>query len=215
MGSNNNWPQLLTPVDEAGMAASENNTANRRNNRSNKRNSRSNRRQQKKQQKTTAATDENNSSSRRQQKQKKKQQNQQKTTAVASAQSIHLRHGTWWIAGVAESPLADVDPGWFTGHKYRQVLEGVLLPPVEALFFPEGEPFYLVQDNSPIHTSRVVKEWFGLHPYITLLPHPPRSLDLNHNELVWATTLRGMGAPTNPCRPRPNVGAGGIHPSQV
>lgn len=33
---------------------------------------------------------------------------------------------------------------------------------------PEPKPFYLVQDNSSIHTSSVVKAWFCQHPEIKL-----------------------------------------------
>lgn len=44
-----------------------------------------------------------------------------------------------------------------------------------------------MQDNSPIHNCRVVKEWFAHHPHITLL-----ALDLNPIEYVWAAMVRDM-----------------------
>lgn len=93
-------------------------------------------------------------------------------------------------SGVGE--LADVGPGYLTGDKYVEILEEVLLPTVEALLFPDGEPFYLLQDNSPIHTCQVVREWFGRHPHVTLMPHPPKSPDLNPIEHVWAAMVRHM-----------------------
>ncbi|KAG7159570.1 Transposable element Tcb2 transposase-like 5 [Homarus americanus] len=91
-----------------------------------------------------------------------------------------------WMHAGSVGQLADVGPGRFTGQKFVEELGDVLLPSVEALFFQQGEPFYLVQDNSPIYTCHAVREWFGRHPYITLLPHPPRSPDLNPIEHVWS-----------------------------
>lgn len=93
-------------------------------------------------------------------------------------------------SGVGE--LADVGPGHFNGRKYIEILEEVLLPSVETLLFLDNSPFYLVQDNSPIHNCRVVKEWFAHHPHITLLPHPSKSPDLNPIEQVSAAMVRGM-----------------------
>lgn len=97
-----------------------------------------------------------------------------------------------WMHASGVGELADVGPGRFTGAQYVEILEEVVLPSVQALLFPEGEPFYLLQDNSPIHTSRVVNEWFGQHPYITLMPHPPKSPDLNPIEHIWAAMNRNM-----------------------
>ncbi|KAG0724812.1 Transposable element Tcb2 transposase [Chionoecetes opilio] len=76
--------------------------------------------------------------------------------------------------------------------KVCSTLEEVLLPSVQELLFPEGEPFYLLQDNSPVHTCRVVQQWFARHPYITLLPHPANSPDLNPIEHVWSAMLKHM-----------------------
>lgn len=97
-----------------------------------------------------------------------------------------------WMHAGGVGQLVDVGQGRFTGNKYIDLLEGALLPSVEAMLFPAGTPFYLVQDNSPIHTCRAVKEWFARHPHITLLPHPPRSPDLNPIEHVWAAMIKHM-----------------------
>ncbi|KAG7160390.1 Transposable element Tc1 transposase-like 5 [Homarus americanus] len=48
----------------------------------------------------------------------------------------------------------------------------------------------LLQDNSPIHTSNVVKSWFQNHPHVRLLPYPPKSPDLNPTENVWAEMVK-------------------------
>lgn len=93
-------------------------------------------------------------------------------------------------SGVRE--LVDVGPGRFTGQKYADILEGVLIPTVRAMVYPDPEPFYFLQDNSPIHTCRIVQEWFSDHPEITVLPHPPKSTDLNPIEHVWAKMTKHM-----------------------
>lgn len=100
----------------------------------------------------------------------------------------------WMHAGVGE--LVDVGPGRFTGLKYVEILEDVLLPTVRAMFVPDPDPFYLVHDNSPIHISLVVRRWFDEHPEITVLPHPPRSPDLNPIENVWRVMTRSIENPT-------------------
>lgn len=41
-----------------------------------------------------------------------------------------------------------------------------------------------------MHTSRIVEVWFHNHPEITVLPHPPRSPDLNPIEHVWAVMTK-------------------------
>ena len=96
-----------------------------------------------------------------------------------------------WMCSSGVGELTDVGPGRFTGARYVDILE-VLLPTVRAMAFPDQDPFYLVQDNSPIHTSRVVKNWFREHPEIEVLPHPPKSPDLNLLEHVWADMCKHM-----------------------
>ena len=95
-----------------------------------------------------------------------------------------------WIHASGVGELADTGPGRFTGDGYVELLEDVMLPTVRAMLFPDQTPFHLVQDNSPIHTSRVVRTWFQEHPEITLVPHPPRSADLNPIEHVWAEMVK-------------------------
>lgn len=106
---------------------------------------------------------------------------------IANKRSGRVTVGMFgWMHAGGVGQLADVGPGRLTGQKYIEMLQDVLLPSVEILLFPQEQPFYLVQDNSPIHTCHAVQEWFEQHPYITLLPHPPRSPDLNPIEHVWS-----------------------------
>ena len=118
---------------------------------------------------------------------------------VATRRSGRVTAGLFgWMHASGVGQLADVGPGRLTGQKYVELLEEVLLPSVEVLLFPEGEPFYLLQDNSPIHTCRVVQEWFTRHPHVTVLPHPPRSPDLNPIEHVWAAVKKDMPVQERP-----------------
>ncbi|RLU15422.1 hypothetical protein DMN91_012416 [Ooceraea biroi] len=43
-----------------------------------------------------------------------------------------------------------------------------------------------LQDNSAVHTSRIMQEWFAQHPQIEVLEWPPKFPDLNLIENVWA-----------------------------
>ena len=45
-----------------------------------------------------------------------------------------------------------------------EILEEVLLPTIREMAIPHPEPILLVQDNSPVHKSKVVDEWFREHP---------------------------------------------------
>lgn len=110
---------------------------------------------------------------------------------VATRRSGRMTVGCFgWIHSSGVGELTDVGPGRFTGTKYVEILEEVLLPSVQQLLYPDDTPFFLIQDNSPIHTSNVVKNWFRNHSYITLVPHPPKSLALNPIEHVWSEIVR-------------------------
>lgn len=77
----------------------------------------------------------------------------------------------------------------FTGYAKVEILDEVFLPSARVVVFPELEPFYLVQDNSPIHTSSVLKGWFRQHSEMTLC-HPLESPNLNPMGKVCSSTGR-------------------------
>ena len=78
------------------------------------------------------------------------------------------------------------------GEQYISVLEDTLLPTAWAQYGLGPIPF--VQDRSPIHTSRVVMEWFAEHPEFDLLPWPAKGADLNPIENLWSEMVREMEA---------------------
>lgn len=77
------------------------------------------------------------------------------------------------------------------GSNYRSVdyietLETVMLPAARRDFPVDQYPnIYFMHDNSPVHTAKVVKDWFAQHEDIVVLEHPPMSPDLNPIENIW------------------------------
>lgn len=62
-------------------------------------------------------------------------------------------HGSMWFGGPGE--LVTID-GYLNAEEYINILETSFLPAVRAYCIPEPEPIWLVQDRSPVHTSRAV-----------------------------------------------------------
>ncbi|OXU17219.1 hypothetical protein TSAR_001671, partial [Trichomalopsis sarcophagae] len=82
---------------------------------------------------------------------------------------------------------------------YVEILNNYLLPGVNARY-PGNEPVYVIEDNSPIHTAVVVREWYAAHPKLQRLNHPSRSADLNYIENMWDRMTREwvpQAAPNN------------------
>ncbi|KAK4328650.1 hypothetical protein Pmani_000972 [Petrolisthes manimaculis] len=92
-------------------------------------------------------------------------------------------HGWVWWGGVVELSLIE---GHLDSNEYINILETFLLPSVRAYGIPEPHPIYLVQDRSPIHTSRAVRAWFAAHTEIILFDWPTKGCDMKPIENLWA-----------------------------
>lgn len=73
----------------------------------------------------------------------------------------------------------------FTNSRYVLDLEEIILLIIRVMMFPQTEPFCLIQDISPVHTTRVVQEWFREHRDFTVLSYPLRPPDLKPIENEW------------------------------
>ena len=73
------------------------------------------------------------------------------------ARSGHVTVNLWgWIFLHGVGELTDIE-GRLNAEKYIEILEEVMLPSVRAYALPFPERFIFMQDNSPIHTARIVQ----------------------------------------------------------
>lgn len=100
-----------------------------------------------------------------------------------------------WISARGLGMLHRIEPGpngrGLTSGQYVHILENVMVPSVRV-FYPDGV-IYFQQDQSPVHKSRLVQEWFARQDQVELLDWPPCGADLNPIENVWAETKRTIG----------------------
>lgn len=92
-----------------------------------------------------------------------------------------------WMSAAGPGELVRTGPR-MNAEEYVRILETVMIPSVRAIY---GEmPIIFVQDNSAVHTSRLVRNWFVTQPQVTLLDWPAKSPDLNPIENLWADVVR-------------------------
>uniref|UniRef100_A0ABD2XQ72 Tc1-like transposase DDE domain-containing protein n=1 Tax=Trichogramma kaykai TaxID=54128 RepID=A0ABD2XQ72_9HYME len=92
-----------------------------------------------------------------------------------------------WCNGFGAGSLVEIDRT-LDRFGYIRILEDVLLRDVEEQY-PAGEVVYIIEDNSGVHRSRLVNEWYAAHPRLQRIGHPSKSPDLNWIENVWAEML--------------------------
>lgn len=94
-----------------------------------------------------------------------------------------------WISATGPGNLVEIDMR-LNAEAYEALLDGWLLPGIQQRF-PDNEPVYIIEDNSPIHTANRIREWYAAHPRLHRLPWPARSPDLNPIENLCSEMLRG------------------------
>ena len=82
--------------------------------------------------------------------------------------------------------------GRFVKEKYLDILQNSLLPWIRARF--GDQPVRFVHDRSPIHTARVIQQWFAEQPGIEVLPWPSKGADLNPIENIWGDIVKDFDA---------------------
>lgn len=95
-------------------------------------------------------------------------------------------HGWMWHGGLGD--LTRID-GNLTSVKYIEILNRIL-PSIREKAIPAPNPIRFVHDRSPVHMSRVVRDWFREHPLIEVLEWPSKGCDMNVIENVWAMMVR-------------------------
>lgn len=95
-------------------------------------------------------------------------------------------HGWMWYGGLGD--LTRID-GNLNSVKYVEILNQIL-PSIREKAIPAPNPIRFVHDRSPVHTSRVVRDWFHEHPEVEIIEWPSKGCDVNVIENVWALMVR-------------------------
>lgn len=109
---------------------------------------------------------------------------------VASFTQSSVKVMVWaCIMEGAKGPIVVLDypggkGGGFNADRYQeQVLDGPFWDFYISMV-DDRDYMYFMQDNAPCHKSRKIKRWFE-GTWIPMLPHPPKSPDVNPLENIW------------------------------
>ena len=99
-----------------------------------------------------------------------------------------------WMSSLGLGMLHRIEQGPdgrnLTGGQYVHILENIMVPSVRELY-PDGI-IKFQQDQSPVHKSQLVQNWFSSQTEVELIDWPPCGADLNPIENVWAEIKRTM-----------------------
>ena len=77
-----------------------------------------------------------------------------------------------WVSGYGPGEIVEVGRRMNAQH-YVNILENVLLPSAIEKF-PDEDIIFIIEDNSAVHTARVVQQWYNAHPRLNRLIWPAR-----------------------------------------
>lgn len=113
---------------------------------------------------------------------------------VPNTQSGRVCSNMWgWISAAGPGELVPIY-GRFNAARYLEILSESMLSTVRNVY-PEDEypQITFVQDNSPIHCARRIREWLR-QQNIRVIPWPAKSPDLNPIENLWGLMVQRWDA---------------------